>query len=180
MRLFRKNGIVLDFSRFQMAARHADPREGFTILEVCLALSIALLVIAAAVPGLTGAWGGLKAGRRFDAFDSMVREAHRRSVAEGRTYVIVWGKEGVVRLRPEQPSHHDEAKGVREFKMENGGRLALKLPAALMPKGVAPEAVWTFWTDGFCEPAQVQCRASGEAWTAFYDPFTSEAEVRYD
>ena len=143
-------------------------------------MAIALLMVGAAVPGVVRAWDGAGEGSRFAAFDAMVREAHERSVREERAYVLVWGKEGVVRLRPEAPADRREAEGLRLWKVSKGEELTLELPAALPAKGSAPDAIWTFWPDGVCEPARLRYRSDHEAWTADYDPFSAQAEVTHD
>ncbi|MEI8234234.1 MAG: prepilin-type N-terminal cleavage/methylation domain-containing protein [Verrucomicrobiota bacterium] len=151
---------------------------GFTLVEVCLALAIALVMMAAALPGVTAALGRREAPEAFNALDAMAREAHARSVAEGRDYVIVWDRAGIVRMRPESPVNRAEAEGLRQWKIASGATLALHLPAALTPNGMPPDAIWTFWADGFCEPAEIRFQGSAGKWTASYDPLTVQAEVR--
>ena len=151
---------------------------GFTLVEVCLALAIALVMMAAALPGVTAALEKREAPEAFNALDAMAQEAHARSVAEGRNYVLVWDRAKSVRMRPESPANRAEAEGKRQWQITRNATLTLHLPAALTPKGTTPDAIWTFWADGFCEPAEIQFRGNAEKWTAVYNPFTVEAEVR--
>ena len=156
---------------------HHSSAPGFTLLEVCLAVAIALIVLAAAIPNIASALRESDARRAFGAFDSMVREARERSRAEGRNYVMVWGRERAVLLRPEAPLNRTEAGGVRRWEMAREGALVLRLPAALV---AGPDAIWTFWADGVCEPAEVRYSGAGGGWLAVYNALTGEAEVRYD
>ena len=150
------------------------------MLEIILALLIAALVMTVAIPSLTGVLGGSKVHDSFADFDALAQEAHVRSVEEGRNYVIVWGREKTVRLRPEEPANKGEAEGVQTRKIEKGEALELHLPAALTEKGSTPDAIWTFWSTGTCEPAEVRHKGATGAWSATYNPFTVQAEVSYE
>ena len=153
---------------------------GFTLLEIILAVLIASIVMALAVPSLTGALGTTKAQSVFLEFDRMVQQARARSVEEARDYVIVWGRDGVVLMRPESPATKDEGEGMQQWKIEKSDKLELHLTAALLDKGTTPDAIWTFWSNGVCEPAEVRYKGTTGAWTAVYNPFTVQAEVRYE
>jgi len=163
-----------------MARYLSRVKNGFTLLEVILALLIAALVISVAIPSLTGVMQGSKAQDSFSDFDAMAQEAHTRSLEEGRNYVIVWGREKTVRMRPEEPANPSEAKGMQTRKIQKNETLELHLPAALTEKGSTPDAIWTFWSNGVCEPAEVRYQGAAGAWSAVYNPFTVQAEVNYD
>lgn len=151
---------------------------GFTLLEIVLALIIALALMGAAVPAVTGALGVPPARQAFERFDALVREARARSLAEGCNYVIVWGRDREVLVRPEASAHNAKVRGVARW--EDEGRLELRLPAALMERGTTPEAIWTFWPDGANEPAEIHYKGKSGEWTAIYSPFAVNAEVRYE
>ncbi len=163
-----------------MSYRHRQFQSGFTLLEISLAIAIALIVMAVAIPSVTSALGGSPAQRAFTDFDAMVQEARDRSREQGRNYVIIWGREKVVLLRPEEPANRTEAEGLKRWKMAAEGELELRLPAALTARGTAPDAIWTFWADGVCEPAEVRYKGAGGKWLAVYSPFTAQAEVHYE
>ena len=156
-----------------------NPKTGFTLLEVVLAILIAALVITVAVPSLTGVFEGSKAQKSFFTFDAMVQEAHTRSMEEERNYVLVWGRDKTVLLRAEEPGK-DEAEGLPMWKIQKGEALDLHLPAALAEKGATPDAIWTFWSNGVCEPAEIRYKGAEGAWSAIYNPFTLQGEVRYE
>ncbi|XHR29308.1 MAG: Tfp pilus assembly protein FimT/FimU [Chthoniobacteraceae bacterium] len=154
-------------------------QNGFTLLEVMLALLVALTVIAVSVPSVAAALSKPPAQAAFEQFDRLVQEARDRSHAEGRNYVIVWGSDRVIRVRPEETGSRAEGKGVRQWKQTDGRTLELEFPAALL-QGKTPDAIWTFWADGACEPARVRYKNGNAKWTALYNPFTARAEVNYD
>ena len=97
-----------------------------------------------------------------------------------RNYVIVWGRDRSVLLRPETPATPEEAEGLQKWKIQKGETLELHLPAALTEKGITPDAIWTFWPTGICEPAEVRYKGGAGAWSAVYNPFTVQGEVSYD
>ena len=155
-------------------------KSGFTLLEVSLAILIALILMAVAIPSLTGALGESKDHNVFLAFDAMAQEARSRSLEEQRNYVIVWGRDRAVLMRPETPAGPDEAEGLCRWKIEKQEALELHLPAALTDKGMTPDAIWTFWANGICEPAEIRYKGAAGKWSAVYNPFTVQAEVRYE
>lgn len=153
---------------------------GFTLLEMILAIMIAAAVMTLAIPSLTAALEGSRAEKSFAAFDQMAQEAREHARAEGRNYVIVWGRDRWVLMRPEEPANRGEAEGLRQWKIAPGEELRLRLPAALPSRGGTPEAIWTFWSNGVCEPAEVRYRGAAGKWSALYHPLTGEAEVQYE
>lgn len=163
-----------------MTRPSAHSQSGFTLLEISLSILIAVVIMAVAIPSLSGVLGKSKAESTFAAFDQMVQEARARAQAEERNYVIVWGRDRWVLMRPEEPANRSEAEGVSQWRIAREELLELHLPAALNAKGATPEAIWTFWTNGVCEPAEVRYKGAAGAWSATYNPFTVQAEVRYE
>jgi len=163
-----------------MARNSLSSKAGFTLLEVSLAILIALLIMAIAIPSLTGAMGKSKAQDSFLAFDEMVQEARSRAMQEERNYVIVWGRDKIVLVRPEEPASRAESEGVSQWNIQKNETLELHLPAALTPKGATPDAIWTFWVNGVCEPAEIRYKGAAGAWTAAYNPFTVRGEATYE
>jgi type II secretory pathway pseudopilin PulG len=142
----------------------------FTLFEVCIAIFIAIMIIVAAVPSLTGVLADQRAKKLFNQFNDLTREASLRASTERRPYVIAWDDSGVT-LRPQAPANRAEAGGID--RVEFGERLApdLQLPAALEKN---PPREWTFWPTGTCEPATIICRLENAPWTATYDPLTEQ------
>ena len=149
---------------------------GFTLLEICLAVAIAAVMIMLAVPTLSGVIERQKADQPFDLFDALVKKAQSLSVSERRTYVIGWerdrrGRQQIV-LRPDGPgSGGDVAETISVGDRES---YELILPAALVK---APPKVWTFWPTGTCEPATVIYKGPDTAWKAYYPALKAKPEV---
>jgi len=149
-------------------------RGGFTLLEICMAVFIALLMVMVALPSISGLSTGRHAEEVFHEFHQLVKETRRRSLEDRQTYVIVWTENGVVARRDN--ANDSEENVVGELVLEKGETLTLELPAA-MKKNL--EWIWTFWPSGACEPAVVRFAGNGAGWTAVYNPFTAEAAVTY-
>jgi len=146
---------------------------GFTLVEIVLAVFILILLLALAVPSLTGVLADRQLKRSLDGFNNLVRLAQERSVGERRPYLIVWSKNKVV-ARPEVFAENEEVKATAEFALDRGDVLKLSLPAALTNKHPAE---WIFWPSGTCEPAIVQFSGRSGSWAADYAPLTALAQV---
>jgi type II secretory pathway pseudopilin PulG len=146
---------------------------GFTLVEIVLAVFILMLLLSLAVPSLTGVLADRQLKRSLDGFNSLVRLAQERSVAERRTYLIAWEKKSVV-VRPEVFAEDEEVKATAELALARGETLKLSLPVALTAKHPAE---WIFWPSGTCEPAVVQFTGPSGSWSANYAPLTAYAQV---
>ena len=100
-----------------------------------------MLLLMLAVPSLTGVFSSRRLKQSLDQFNSLVRQAHERSVLERRPYLIVWNKSCVL-LRPEAFAEDEEAKATAELRLNKGTLLKLSLPAALADNHPWE---WIFW-----------------------------------
>lgn len=148
-------------------------RRGFTLLEIMIAVSIALLLVMVAVPSINGVIADRRLRKSLDGFTALVNQAHERSMAEHRSYLLVW-REGAVELVPEAFAKGEERRPVATFKIGNGEALQLKLPAAL---GKAVRAEWIFWPSGNCEPALVEFMSREGTWAANFSPLNARPQL---
>ena len=146
---------------------------GFTLIEIALAIFILLLLLVMAVPSFTGVIANRRLKQSLDEFNNLVHQAQERSVAERRSYLIVWSKNNVA-VRPEAFAENEEVKAKAEFRPNRGSTLALSLPVALAEKYPAE---WIFWPSGTCEPATVRFQSPAGSWTANYSPLTGRPEI---
>ena len=147
-------------------------RAGFTLLEICLALFISLLLITLAVPSIASLLAEQKLKRTFDAFDTFVRTAREKSMTERRTYAMSWGEDGITLLPVERRDTDDPAAEPERFLFAEGESLTLTRPSALMKK---PPAEWVFWRSGLCEEALITFTGAAGSWSVRYDPLTTHA-----
>lgn len=147
-------------------------RAAFTLLEICLAVFIAMLLVTLAVPSVSGLLAEKKMKRSFDAFDALAHEAQSRSLSERRAYVVAWDNRGMA-VRPQQSKPGEPAPDSPRVDFADRETFDLDLPAALVK---SPARQWIFWPSGTCEPATVVYHGAGGAWNATYDPLTVRAD----
>ncbi len=144
-------------------------RTGFTLLEICLAVAIIVLLVMIAVPSVKGVLDEQRLHRTFDAFDQLVRQAQARSVRERRTFALAWTRDGVDLVAIEKRESDATAEPLRVGTEKDEG-YSLARPAALSKE--APP-VWTFWRSGVCEPAVVSYHGPAGSWVVKYDALTA-------
>jgi prepilin-type N-terminal cleavage/methylation domain-containing protein len=158
-----------------LARRARARRRGFTLLEICLTVFIMALLVAMSVPSLSGVFAERRLRASLEALDDLVGQAQRRSVSEQKTYLLVWDKEGGIRLCPDDLPV--KARAALPVELGRGssaaqriaGAYSLELPAALRTN---PRPEWAFWPTGNCEPAVVRFAGAAGRWTAAYHPLT--------
>ena len=153
------------------ATRHS---RGFTLIEICLAVVIGLLVVTLMVPSVSGLFAEQKLNQSLEAFDRFVRSAQMRTVAERRDYVIFFEEEAIV-LEPVEDLDEEDATAEREqFPLPEEGDIVLERPLALQKN---PPMEWPFWKSGTCEAVIVSYRGPAGSWRVRYDPLTVRATV---
>jgi prepilin-type N-terminal cleavage/methylation domain-containing protein len=148
-------------------------RAGFTLVELAIAVVILVVLLMLAVPSMNGVLADRRLHQSLDAFNAMVREAHERSIAERRSYLIVW-YDGKVGLRPEGLLKGETPEPAVKLKLGRNESLKISFPAALVEE---VPAEWIFWPSGNCEPVVVNYRGKDGGWTANYSALTARAEV---
>jgi len=150
-----------------------DRPEGFTLIELAIAVVILLLLMTLAVPSVQGVMADRRLRRSLDQFNAIVREARERSVTERRAYLVVWDK-GKIGLRPEALNRGERPEPVLKWKLAKGESVGIKFPAALAED---PPAEWIFWPSGNCEPVEITYRGKDGTWSANYSALTGRAEM---
>ena len=145
-------------------------RDGFTLLEICLVVAIALILLGLAVPSVQGLFAEQRLKKTFEQFDDFVRKAQFRAVSERRAMVMIWDGEGIT-VQPDEPTAEDSA-GQGDYFAFTEGTIGLERPAALEKK---PAIEWLFWRSGTCEPAILRFVGGVGNWSVQYDPLTVHA-----
>jgi type II secretory pathway pseudopilin PulG len=145
-------------------------RDGFTLLEICLAVAICLMLVLIAVPSVRGVMAEQRLHATFDAFDRLVRKAQARSMDERRTYTLEWKKESIELIALETKEGEAAPPESERLSLGSGEDYAIERPAALTKN---PEPVWTFWRSGVCEPAIISYKGPLGTWTVKYDALTA-------
>lgn len=144
-------------------------RDGFTLLEISLAVAICLLLVLIAVPSVRGVMQERRLRDTHEAFDKLVRKAQARSMDERRTYVLLWKKNGIDLVAWEAKEGEPEPTP-ETLAVSDGEDYAIERPAALS-KDAGP--IWTFWRSGVCEPAVISYKGPAGTWTVRYDALTA-------
>lgn len=142
---------------------------GFTLLEICLALLIGLMIIVLAVPSVAGLLAEQRLKQSFERFDRLVSQARLRSAAEQRAYVLAWDRTGIALLPAERLGKSESAGAEARLDFEEKAEFQLRRTAALTRN---PAAEWTFWGNGTCEPAEVSFQSDAGSWLVRYDALT--------
>jgi len=148
-------------------------RDGFTLVELAIAVVIMLVVLLLAVPSLTGVLADKRLRRSLDSVNSLVLQAQERSISERRSYLIVW-RDKQFALRPEGFVQGEDRKPVATLGFQKGDSFTLSFPAALEEE---PPSEWIFWPSGNCEPAVVTYRGANGSWKAKYSALTARPEL---
>ena len=146
---------------------------GFTLLELMLAVAIAVMLLLVAIPSVSGIFSEDALRKTFDEFDAIAQEAQARAVKEQRTMLLVWTDNGIA-LVPEVPDAEDIDAGPPELPLSDEVELVLERPFALVKE---PPMEWTFWPSGTCEPVLVHYAGELGEWTAEYEPLTGRGTL---
>src|SRR5437762_2842864 len=143
-------------------------QRGFTLVEIVIAVFILLLLLTLAVPSLNGVLADKRLHRSLDRFNELVRQAHERSLAEHRAYLIVWN-DVEVSLQPAAFLKAEPHEPIDTMPIARQEKWRVELPAALSKK--AP-AEWIFWVSGVCEPARIRFAGDDGSWRTGYLPLS--------
>jgi type II secretory pathway pseudopilin PulG len=144
----------------------------FTLLEIMLAVAIAVMLLLIAVPSLTSMFSEEAVQKSFDEFDHFVQQAQTRAMQDKHTVVLVWTKDAIEAVA-DVPEGADTAEPAT-FPYPDGGTITIDRPASLEKK--APME-WAFWRSGACEPVRVYYESNAGSWIADYEPLTGRGKV---
>jgi len=176
-------------------------RSGFTLIEVMLAVAIAVVLIFMAMPSFKGLSAEKKLTASFERFDNLARKAQKNAVQQQRSWTMVWeaqGKQSTITLRADDTATQQEAlpdgsgntttevpPPVPDSNQDNQPEtlevgadesFTIERPVALIPAEQAPMQ-WTFWRSGTCEPVIVHYSGPAGTWVAQYHPLTGHGEI---
>lgn len=153
-------------------------RTAFTLIEIMLAVAIAVIILSLAIPVFGRMMGENELERTYKMFDEFVQKARTKAVKERRTYLLIWHQrderhDGGITLEPEILTS-EEAESEPEGFSFGEAEVLLKRLHALEEK---PATEWPFWKSGTCEPVQVAYTSKAGNWVAEYDPMTTRAKL---
>lgn len=143
------------------------------MIEIVLAIVILLLILFLAVPSVTGVLADRRLRRSLNDLNDLVRQAHERSVAERRPYLIV-RRDKQFALRSEGLLKGESRNAIATLTFRKGDSFIISFPAAIDED---PPPAWIFWPSGNCEPTLVTYRGVDGGWTAKYSALTTRPEL---
>ena len=149
---------------------------GFTLLELCLAIAIGVIILTVALPSLGLLFSEQRLKRSFDTFDALAARAQALSMSQRKAYYLVWDKTGIA-LRPDVSPESAKRPDVSHLNFGPNEHFDIELPSALIPK---PPKRWAFWPTGTCEPANILYHGDAGHWIARYDPLTVRGKLSFE
>jgi type II secretory pathway pseudopilin PulG len=154
-------------------------RAGFTLVELMLAVAIAIVILLMAMPSLSGIAQEKRLRESFERFDALARKGQLKAVSEQRAWVLVWQPEGIL-LQPHEPTPEERLAGEQPspdlLPVTENEVWTLERPASLMPVAQTPKE-WIFWRSGTCEPIFVTYDGPDGWWRAQYQPLTGRGDI---
>ena len=156
-----------------MPTRRHPP--GFTLIEICIVIFLAITLISIAMPSLTGQLARRRLQEASDRLDALATRARERSVTEGQPYLLVWEKGGGIALYPANATQaqRNQQGPVSELRPTASNEHYTLVRNASLTTNPAP--VWTFWPTGNCEPVTVRYESSGGEWEAVFNPLSGRS-----
>ena len=148
-------------------------QDGFTLIEMAIAIVILLMVFTLAVPSLQGVLADKRLRRSLDNVNSLVRLAQQKSISEHRSYLIIM-RDKQFAVRAEGLMRGEGRGPIATLPWKKGESYSLDLPAAIEEN---PPAAWVFWSTGTCEPAVVSYQSNDGAWVAKFSALTARPEI---
>lgn len=148
---------------------HFHASHGFTLLEVCIAMTIGMLIIGVATLGISGIQDEQRLRKMASGIETAVRESLQRAVTEHRNVFIEFDHGQLV-----APA------------LQGGGARSLALEGILLIRRYgektfrAPKRgeVWQFAADGLCEPIELRITQTNGVVEMSFDPLTGCARKK--
>lgn len=151
----------------------------FTMLEVCLALFIVMLVVGIALPFANGLNRESALRTPADELKKLALTARRAAVTDRKTYELILDEERyVLRVLPigeDDPEQVHEDQILQRYELPRDVKYAVKRWDE-KEFGSRQDSQWRFLPTGICEPITVRF-AQGEDWLQFsFNPLTAASE----
>lgn len=146
----------------QMKARLAA-EAGFTLLEVCVALAVATLVLGVAVLGLGGVADEQALKRAAHLVEALVQDARSTAMREGRECVMVLSSDGIAVEGPAPVEVRFEKSGLT-MELRRSGEREFRAPKL--------GETWSVRRRGICEPLEIRLHGEHGYTEMLFEPLT--------
>ena len=169
---------------------------GFTLLEICLVLFIAILLVGFAIPVTASLMSEQRLREPARQLELLVKTARRQAVQENRPYEILMSGTGFLlqpvldaktseqQLSPPQPVEGEESEAAAEVPVPLEP-LEYRLPADVtyliqhwgVDKAAKPaEDHWVFQATGLCEPMIIRFQREESYLEITFNPLTASVD----
>lgn len=142
---------------------------GFTLLEVCIAMTIGLLIIGVATLGISGIQEEQSLRRLASGIETTVRESLQEAVASHR-HVFLELDGGRLSTAAHQGQNQDG--------LSIDGALTIRRYGEKKFRAPRRGEVWKFTADGLCEPIELRVTQSRGTVEMSFDPLTGCARKK--
>ncbi len=148
---------------------HFHASHGFTLLEVCIAMTIGMLIIGVATLGISGIQDEQRLRKMASGIETAVRESLQRAVIEHRNVFIEFGSGQLV-----APALQGGAAGSLALE----GTLLIRRYGEKTFRAPKRGEVWQFAADGLCEPIELRITQTNGVVEMSFDPLTGCARKK--
>lgn len=146
-------------------------QDGYTLLEISLALVVIAILVAASLPLTQGLVSEERLKHLGNEIADLAQTARRLAVKESRAYVIRV-KSGQISLAPWQGSGREPLRPLRAVSVSNSIRVTTRTDGGKW----AREQTWIFQAGGISTPIQIKLQ-EGNSWSEYtFNPLTAMAE----
>lgn len=143
-------------------------RNGFTLLEVCVAITIGLLMIGAATLGISSVGAEHRLRRLASSIETTARESLLRAVSQQRNVFLEVNANGLAL----------SAANARTETLETGGTLEILRYGEKSYRAPRRGELWRFSADGVCEPLSLRITLQQGFIEMSFDPLTGCARKK--
>ncbi len=148
---------------------HYSERRGFTLLEVCVAMTIGMLIIGVATLGISSIQDEQSLRRLASGIETAVRESLQQAVTSHRNVFIEFADGQLV-----SPAQQGGKPDAFAFK----GKLLIRRYGEKTFRAPRRGEVWQFAADGLCEPVEIRITQSNGVVEMSFDPLTGCARKK--
>ena len=162
--------------------RHCVSRRGFTLLEICIALSIIAVLIGLCTPAFSGWLSEERLREPARHLEQLARTARNRAIDTQKSWVVIIHPSGLTLTLQDGEVLADDVRKADEDldrPMPDGVTVATKAWGEESFSSLA-EVKWIFRPDGLCDPLTVRFTRGQSEIALRFDPLTADvAEETY-
>jgi len=144
-------------------------QSGFTLLEVCVAITIGMLIIGAATLGISSVGEEHRLRKTASVIEATARATLQRAVTDHRNVFIEFSQDRIMATASE---------GVNAGEYDLGGKLQIRRYGEKEFRTPRSGELWQFSADGLCEPLEIRITQKKGSIEMSFDPLTGCARKK--